>query len=91
MCSKKWQKINASVRIYEFCLVFSIILVNQIAAQQEAQQQPVPELQQQAQQTGNRASNNQQLAEVFYNSFRNFTSLFDPGITDSLKFCIEDA
>ncbi|KAJ8543957.1 hypothetical protein K7X08_025575 [Anisodus acutangulus] len=31
------------------------------------------------------------LTQVLYSSFSNFSSLFDPGVTEELKFCIEDA
>ncbi|XP_016505218.2 ABC transporter G family member 28-like [Nicotiana tabacum] len=42
-----------------------------------------------AQQTGNSGSA-QLLTQVLYSSFSNFTSLFDPGVTKELGFCIED-
>ncbi|XP_055836085.1 ABC transporter G family member 28 [Solanum dulcamara] len=78
MCSQKWQKNNAFVRIFANFLFFFIISVNQIAAQQK-QQQP----------SGNPGTN-QQLTQLLYSSFSNFTALFDPAVTDELKFCIED-
>lgn len=76
MCSQKWQKSNASVRIVVIFLVFFIISVNQISAQQ----------QQQSDNPGSKPL----LAQVLYSSFSNFTSLFDPAVTNNLKFCIDD-
>ncbi|KAM3399187.1 ABC transporter G family member 28 [Capsicum galapagoense] len=81
MYIQKWQKNNAYIQIFVIFSSCFIVLVNQIEAQNNETN---------GMNDANDTRSNELLTQVIYSSFNNVTSLFDTGVTDKLKFCIDD-